>query len=662
MYPLRSAAWLEQFRSRLRTETTAQNALAYLTGQMESIVASPPEIPLSGGGWGHSYVCPVDGTRLTTITRILHKCPLCQQEMSGAPYDDVVVAEEHSGFSHHALTATVLYAATDEARYADWAKEVILFYAQHYASYELHDIFGKKGDAAGKYGAKVQNQTLSEAMWIIPLAQAFTILKSCRRWTNVEMSIIEMNLFRPVIAVIDRNPRGESNWQSYHNAAAASVAEALSDQKLFDRAVNDPANGFRFQMKQSVGKEGFWFEGSWDYHFFTLNALITTVLSASAFDEPLYKDERFQSMFRIPLEAHLPDYTFPAVHDSSETDLRKFADLYEFAYAAYGFGDDVLRQSERCSLSSLLYGRDMGSRLESADEAATRNIRAIDLSKPGMLYVTVGKGPSAQAVLIDYGEHGGWHGHFDKLNLIYYAGGRCWLTDAGMLGYGHPMHDAWFRQTIAHNTIVVGGRSQSPSTGVLSELKMNERNGSVRICAEVRDAYEGVQLNRSITIKNGLLIDVCSVLCDCEEEVDWVFHTPGVPMSLPSIDEMPVSSAQLSASEGYSFLKEIRSLPALAGDTRMLEWKWNETDAQNERLQIYAIGSSSGSLKQEMWYLAETPGMAHVKRRSTLIRRVHKVREASFVTVFRVCSEGDAPLSQPSLTAILAEELGVEIH
>lgn len=302
MYALQSPAWLEQFRSRLRTETTAQKALAHLMGQMKSIVASPPDIPLIGGGWGHSYVCPADGTRLKTITRVLHKCPLCQQEISGSPYDEVVIAEEHSEISKRTLTAAMLYAATEEAEYADWTKQVLLFYAQHYASYEFHDIFGKSGDEAGRYGARVQNQTLSEAMWIIPLAQAFTILKSCQKWTDMEILVIEMNLFRPVIAVIDRNPRRESNWQSYHNAAAASVAEALSDRALFERAVNDPDNGFRFQMERSVGKEGFWCEGSWGYHFFTLMALITTVHSAVAFDVPLEEDEKFQSMFRIPLK------------------------------------------------------------------------------------------------------------------------------------------------------------------------------------------------------------------------------------------------------------------------------------------------------------------------------------------------------------------------
>ncbi|NOV01008.1 heparinase II/III domain-containing protein [Paenibacillus planticolens] len=656
MYPLHSAAWLEQFRSRIRTETTVRKALAYQMKQMKSVVEVPPVIPLSGGGWSHAYVCPADGTRLQTVTRVVHKCPLCQREMSGSPYDEVVIAEEHAACSNRALTAALLYAATDEIAYAEWAKQVILFYAQHYAAYDLHDIFGKSGSEAGRYGARVQNQTLSEAMWVIPLAQAFTILKCCQMWTDAEMRGIELNLFWPVIAVIERNPRGESNWQSYHNAAAAVIAEALGDRELLERALNDPHNGFHFQMEQSVGKEGFWFEGSWGYHFYTLIALIATVHSAAAFDVSLNEDRKFQLMFRIPLEAHLPDYTFPAIHDSMETDLRQHADLYEFAYAVYGLGEDTLQHSERCSLYSLLYGRDILEAEESGGKAAIQNIRVINLNKPGMLYVTIGKGASAQAALVDYGEHGGWHGHFDKLNVIYYAGGRCWLTDAGMLGYSHPLHDAWFRQTIAHNTIVVGGRSQSPSTGVLRDVKTDERDGTVRICAEVEDAYAGVRLERIITLASGLFIDECKVFCDREEDVDWVFHTPGVPVLPSSIGYEPVSSVELSDSDGYSYLKEIRRLTGLPDDPRMLEWKWNETDAGHERLQMYGIGRFSGNLAQEEWYLAESPGMAHVKRRSTLIRRVRKVRETSFVSVFRACAKGDEPLCTSSLNACRREE------
>ncbi|MBP1965515.1 heparinase II/III domain-containing protein [Paenibacillus aceris] len=648
MYSLHSAAWLEQFRSRLRAETTARKALAHLMDRMASIIASPPVIPLTGGGWSHAYVCPADGTRLQTVTRVLHRCPLCQQEMSGSPYDEVVIAEEHSEFSKLTLTAALSYAATEEAKYAEWAKQVILFYAEHYASFDLHDIFGKSGNEAGRYGARVQNQTLSEAMWIIPLAQAFTIIKSCQMWTEMEMQSIELNLFRPVIAVIDRNPRGESNWQSYHNAAAAVIAEALGDKELFERALNDPRNGFHFQMEQSVGKEGFWFEGSWGYHFFTLSALITIVHSAAAFDVPLNDDRKFQIMFRIPLEAHLPDYTFPAVHDSMETDLRQYADLYEFAYAEYGLGDGILQQSERNSLHSLLYGKDIQPETEEhTDKADYKDIRVIDLTKPGMLYATIGTGPSAQAALVDYGEHGGWHGHLDKLNLIYYAGGRCWLTDAGMLGYSHPLHDAWFRQTIAHNTIVVSGRSQSPSTGVLRKVKTNEQDGSVRICAEVGDAYEGVRMERIIRLTNGLLIDECKVICDREEDIDWVFHTPGVPILPSTFGYEPVSSDQLSESDGYSYLMDIRRLTGLPDNDRMLEWKWNETDAEHERLQMYGIGAFSGNLAEEEWYLAESPGMAHVKRRSALIRRLRKVRETSIVSVFRVCAKGDEWLAVP---------------
>src|SRR5205823_501694 len=74
--------------------------------------------------------------------------------------------------------------------------------------------------------------------------------------------------------------------------------------------------------------------------------------------------------------------------------------------------------------------------------------------------------------LMDYGPHGGVHGHYDKLNLILYASPPGGKGDE-MGGepvfhfYDNPLHDEWTKVTLAHNTMAVDERSQAATEGRL---------------------------------------------------------------------------------------------------------------------------------------------------------------------------------------------------
>ena len=49
----------------------------------------------------------------------------------------------------------------------------------------------------------------------------------------------------------------------------------LGDAAWVRQAIADPANGFAFQMqRQRVTAEGMWYENSWGYHFYTLQAMV----------------------------------------------------------------------------------------------------------------------------------------------------------------------------------------------------------------------------------------------------------------------------------------------------------------------------------------------------------------------------------------------------
>src|SRR5699024_5867506 len=74
-------------------------------------------------------------------------------------------------------------------------------------------------------------------------------------------------------------------------------------------------------------------------------------------------------------------------------------------------------------------------------------------------------GPQGRWLMLKYGPHGGGHGHPDKLQLEWNAHGVRLAPDAGSPAYTSPLQGPWFRQTLAHNCVVINGESQPPTTG-----------------------------------------------------------------------------------------------------------------------------------------------------------------------------------------------------
>ncbi|WP_028547734.1 heparinase II/III domain-containing protein [Paenibacillus sp. UNC451MF] len=629
-----SKALFEQVREKCKRYPEAQSIYERFRKQPEQILAQRFDIPLLGGGWSHDYNCPTDGDRLILIDRHHHRCPTCNSVWSGSPWDEVATANEHWNYSKTCRNAAVLFGIDGEMRWAEWAKQVLLFYADHYDQYPLHDRFGGGSHTSGK----VMCQTLSEASWLCLLAQGFHILKLHDVLTQKEIRHITHKLFLPALGVVANNPAGISNWQTYHNAAKALVAAALDEREMLQQVIDDPANGFYFQMENSLGEDGFWYEGAWGYHFYTLEAQTLIVLAAESFDLRLYEEPRFQSMYRAPLECMFPDGTLPPIHDSGEVRVEKYSHLFEFAAKFIGIGDEVIHSGgTRESLYSLLFGfeDEISPRVSDASTSSVTQDGFVHLKKAGMLFLKQKADSIEQSrlAMIDYGEHGGWHGHQDKLNLLYYAGGHPWLTDAGMLPYGNPIHFEYFKQTVAHNTVVVGGRSQEEAEGRIQFMRICE-DGALEAVMDVSVAYPDVLLKRKIMMKQDVLLDVFHVRCENAQNVDWIIHTQGVPAAdgqevkgAPHWNDAPEDV--LGTEDGYRYLSNPKA-GKFNGHQWTMQWQWNMESADKDRLSLIALEAT----EEEELYLAESIAMPSIGKRSTLIRRRKNVKETVFLAVF----------------------------
>lgn len=492
---------------------------SYLSRYGLKQLALPPE----GGQWTLWYVCPVHGVNLQYTAPNTHTCPVDKKLWTGWPYDQVIYARRHSDLTNAARDNALAFRLTGERSYAEAAAWILRQYAARYSGYALKDVNNKVTSS----GARAMAQTLDEAVWLIPLVWAYDLLSGTDALSGDDRAAIEQNLLRAAVAVIQRNDAGASNWQSWHNAAIGAAGFALQDAGLMIAAV-DGKSGFRFQMKNSVIGEGFWYEGAWGYHFYALDPLVQLAEMAAQSGVDLWQEPGMRGMFAAPLELTFADGSLPAFNDSKSQSLFDQARLYEHAYARYGdprFAAVAGRRTR--SRDALLWGA------AEIPDATPETPRSAVFPDSGYAVLRAPQGD--HAVTMKFGPHGDWHGHYDKLGFVSYALGGILGVDPGTQSYAAPTHATWDKETVAHNTVVLDETSQAPATGRLLWQEVAGQYSAAS--ADAGPAYPNTALQRTMFVTPEYALDLVNVAATdgAEHRIDWVYHNAGsltVPLDL----------------------------------------------------------------------------------------------------------------------------------
>jgi len=535
-------------RLKQRVETEPWSAQwARLRRNADRDLAEPIDLPPRGSNWFHWYVCPTHGARLTTGKRIgawqwEHVCPVGKEILHGdraspqTDFDGCVLANMHSRYANAVRDFGLLYQVTGEAKHAARAREILLAYAGRYPDYPLHTINNEPKIGGGRVGP----QTLDEAVWLIPMAQGADLVWDTL--SDADREAISRKLFLPSARdVILPHRLGVHNIQNWKNSAVGLVGFLLGDDALIHAAIDDPDRGYRTQMARGVQADGVWFEGAWGYHFYTLDAVWALVEAARNCGIDLYGDP-LRRMFEAPIRLAMPNLKLPAFNDSGEIDIRN--ELYELALARYR--EPLLVNgvpAARTSQMALWFGEDQ---LPAADSAATgsRNFEA-----SGYAILERGTGRDATWLCLKYGPAGGGHGHPDKNNFILYSRGEVLFPDPGTRPYGSNLHGEWDRVTLAHNTLVVDGVSQTPATGRILAFGPNFA------MTDAGPVYRGVRFVRTVVLldeKHVVFVD--QVQSDAPHTYDLAFHLAG------KWDDIAAGPApELQGREGYQHLRDVKT-------------------------------------------------------------------------------------------------------
>lgn len=546
------------------------------------------ELPPRGSNWGHWYVCPRHGARLTTGKQIdkwqwEHICPVDHEIVKSDPsrpdrdFDGCVLAGIHERYAYEVQSDGLLYQITHDDRYAKRSREILLEYADRYLSYPLHTTNGEPKIGGGR----LSPQTLDESVWLIPAAQGADLIWDTL--SDADRQTIASKLFLPAARdVILAHRMPVHNIQCWKNSAVGLTGLLLGDTALMQAAIDDPDRGYRVQMSKGVQADGVWHEGAWGYHFYTMSAVWPLVEAGRNCGINLY-GEPFKKMFEAPIQLAMPNLMLPAFNDSTEVNVHN--PLYELAYARYHDPIDLaaLAGQSRNSEYALWFGAN-SLPTENAPALGSRN--AID---SGYAILQRGSGVQATWLCLKYGPHGGGHGHPDKNNFVLYSRGRVLFPDPGTRLYGSPLHSQWDRATLAHNTLVVDEKSQRPATG--KSLAFGSDHGIDYAMTDAGNIYDGVRFVRTAVLLNeNLVLFVDQVQADKSHTFDLAVHYAG-KWTRPVRGDKP----QLPDKEGYQHLQDVAAVNTRDGVTLQLD-DAAITLAGNEKTQVITatgIGKST---------------------------------------------------------------------
>ncbi len=554
------------------------------------------------------YLCPKHRVELRyeLYAPFTHRCPVDTTEVySGGKYDMAWAGWYNRLLASNLVWMGLLYNVYGDAQYAEAGKSILMQFADLYLTLPTNNTI--LGPAHVFFG------TLSESFWGVDMAYGYDLLYNYGGFTAADRKKLKDALFYPLADVTQQFPETASNRQNWYNNVSAAVGFLYGDQDLIDFALKGKY-GFQWQLGSALPESGFWPEWS-GYHFVALRGMIHLAEMARHNGYDLYHREiagrSMKKMFDSPFSLIKPNFEFPRGKDSGGGSLLEYAPYYEVGYAVYR-DPKYLALLNRTHLErgTQLVGE--SSALGKAPEPVTifNLVPQLDRDTTEILPkestnlagngFAILRGDNAQTYLsLDYGILGGEHGHPDRLQIEYYADGRNWIVDPLNEMYANPNLQHWFRQTIAHNTLVVDQTTQAWTNGYGNFF--GALPGFQVASGGCMTAYAGVKLTRTVvqvsapdpasnqnvgSRSGGYVLDLFDAAAPEEHLYDLPLHSFGtVTVDGVSLEPQPVDLfGNRPGIPGYDQLTRISS-----GTT---DGPWHGTFTQNgQHLAIMMAGA-----------------------------------------------------------------------
>ncbi len=470
-----------------------------------------------------------------------------------------VTHEQHKRNYKAIYSSGLLYRITGERRYADHARDLLLAYAR------LYPTLGNHPAASKQVPGRLFWQSLNDSVWLVHAAQGYDAVRDTM--TPTQRRDIDDNVFRRMAKFMSVDAAANfdriHNHATWANAGVGMTGYMLRDAELVERALKGSdksgRGGFLRQLDLLFSPDGYYAEGPY-YQRYALQPLVMFAAAIEA-NEPgrgifRYRDGIVTKAISTAIQLTYDGHFFP-INDALPDKTLKTEELYQAVAVGYAASRDpsllsIARWQGRTVLTpaGLAVAQDLAAGKATSFPFRSQAFRdGADGNQGALAVIRSGPQDDAQVIVAKNTAQGMGHGHFDKLNWLYYDHGQPIVTDYGAARFLNieakdggrylPENDSWAQQTIAHNTLVVdeashfGGDLKAAEAVAPRQLFFGDVAGVQASTGEIAGAYPDVVIRRTLVqfripgMASPLAIDLLKVRGSKPARFDLPLHYNG---------------------------------------------------------------------------------------------------------------------------------------
>lgn len=569
-----------------------------------------------------------------------------------------VTHEIHRNNAQLMYDAGVIYQLTGDTKYAHYVRDMLSMYAELYPTLPLHPQ--RKTDTVISAG-RLFWQNLNESVWLVYTIQAYDAVLPALR--EGERRKIENGILRPVALFLSEG--SPHTFNTIHNhatwatTAVGMTGYVLGEKEWVEKSLygsdKSGKGGFLRQLDELFSPDGYYNEGPY-YQRYALLPFITFAKAIET-NEPQrkifsYRDGIILKAIDTTIQLSYNKLFFPindAIKDKG-IDTIELVHGVAIAYSATGDAGllDIARQQDRVILTGdgMRVAQGLDARRDRPYRFASRVFRDGPQGKEGGLVVMR---EQDQALVFKATAQGMGHGHFDKLNWLFYDKGEEIVSDYGSARflnieakYGGrylPENKAYAGQTVAHNTLVVdegshyGGQLEVAETRHPELLYFSDKNGLKISAARVGDAYPGVSFVRTMAqlrdarLRQPIVLDVLTVQSEGSHQLDLPLHYKGHLIKTNfALNTATQALAPLGKRNGYQYLW-LKARATVAAPLSQVTWL-------NDNGRFYTLSTLAEPGMQVLFTQvgANDPNFS-LRNENAFILRIPAARQAAYVSV-----------------------------
>jgi len=518
----------------------------------DSAIADRTEIdlPMQGGNWGHFYVDPEEGKPLVPGKYLGNwnwehhnqagtKTYLSIDSVKEKNYDGVLILSKvHNVWASKLFSLALAYRMTDDKKYLMRANQILEAYNRIYTKLPLHNKEGNSDPNAEIGVGRISAQALDESVWLLKILQAASLI-----WddmTPFQQNDLTQNMLFPAVDMIKScHNLGIHNISCWYNAAVGMTGYLTGRKDYINWALHEKNRGLEFQLAKGFTTEGNWYENAPSYHFYAIQPIIYLAETAKNNGNPIFLSD-IKKVFDAPIQLMMPDMYLPRFNDCREVYLPAYKSFYEYGYARYKSPDYLpIIEKGRAYTGTIEKGNKLVSDVNVFDFSLLYGVTIPETVQPivpqsrhlagsGFDILTTGKADKTTwlASVYDQNHEHGWHMHPNSLDFVLYGNGEQISMDPGHAEYGAPVHEGWYKTSIAHNVLVINEKSQDFHQ--VKSLAFGQTKGIQYSIAETDSIYKGVKQTRTFVLADENTVLIADwISSDTVSLMDIAYHQRG---------------------------------------------------------------------------------------------------------------------------------------